>query len=215
MHGTIFALAVIAMTCATLIAVKTLGKRMDERARHSALVVALVTCVILAYIAFGHLCNRGGPTGCVLLGTVSAGLLRATVNKAGVRRAMWVGWFVLTLWGMDLCHLAGYVGNPDYGTALQSPQNVLKYVQDRLRSESGGRKALTLPKGWLAPSWQAATGTDFPYLPFAETATTGCYWHTWFTGIFSLHTQRWEVWCPGGPLASCIEKLELRVRAPN
>jgi hypothetical protein len=69
-----------------------------------------------------------------------------------------------------------------------------------------------LPEGWIEEAWLAATGESFPTPTEGVTGTVGHYWYTWFTGVFSLHEQKCGIWCPGGPLKSCVETLEIRPR---
>ena len=73
MHGNIFALAVIVMTCTTLAVLRVFGKRPDRRAVLAGALVMVVTFFVLAFVAFGHLCSRGGPFGVVAFGDQPAG----------------------------------------------------------------------------------------------------------------------------------------------
>jgi hypothetical protein len=213
MHGSIFALVVIAMICTTLAVLKTFGKRPDARAALAGALLMIVTFLVLWFVAFGHSCSRGGPFGAVAFGAVLAGVVRATVQKKVVRRWLWAGWFVLTFWGMNLCHLDGYIGNPRYGGALSRMRRQdLAYVQDVLRNAPENRKNLRLPEGWVEESWRAGTGEDFPEPTTCRSGTLEHCWHTWFTGIFSLETHDCGMWCSGGSLESCSESLEIRPR---
>ena len=81
MHGNVFALATIAMTCVTLAILKIFGQRPDRRAVLAGALLMVVTFFVLAFVAFGHACSRGGPFGVVVFGAVFAGTLRATIEK--------------------------------------------------------------------------------------------------------------------------------------
>jgi len=213
MHGNVFALAIIGTAWAALAILKAFGKRPDGKAVFFAALLAVATFFVLAFAAFSHLCSRGGPFGAVALGAVSAGALRATVDKKACRRVMWGCWLILTVWGTGLCHLDGYIGNPAYGKWLaQRPFDDLACVQNVLRKASESRKGLYLPEGWVEESWRAGTGEDFSAPTTGLSGTPGRYWHTWFTGVFSLETHDYGIWCPGGPLESCIESVEIRPR---
>ena len=209
MHGNIFALAIIAMACATFAILKVYGKRPDRRAVVAGALLMIVTFFVLAIVAFLH-CSRGGPTVPVFLGTISAGVVRAAVEKKLWRRLLWIGWFLLISWGSVLCHLDGYVGNPEYAKRFV-PLNTFKSVREELRKESQTRKNIQLKEGWIGESWRAATGEDF--IPWrCDSAFVGQYWHTWFTSVYSLETQHFGIWCPGGSLETCSESLDIRPR---
>ena len=216
MHGSLFALAMIAMTGATLAIVKNFGKRPDRRSILAGVVRFVLTFLILAYLAIGHLCSRGGPFGAIFFGAVAAGVVRASVEKAAARRWLWIGWFLLTFWGVSLCHMDGYIGNAQYGRTLANrPLERLGYVQDVLRKASDTQSNLPLPAGWIEESWRAAVGEDFPAPTRCQSGTLGLYWHTWFTGVFSLETCECGFWCLGGPLKSCSETIAIRPRNPE
>ncbi len=215
MHGTLFALAMIGMVCTTIAILKLYGRRPDRNGVVSGLLLSVITATVLSYIAFGHLCDRGGPWGTVVVGSVLAGTLRATVEKKGIRRWLWVGWFAVTFWGMGLCHLDGYIGNPLYGKLLsQRVQDRLRYCQDTPRKASEDKKGLVLPEGWIEESWRTSTKEDFPGPSTCRPGTLGRYWYTWFTGVYSLETHPSGIWCPGGPVKVGSESLEIRPR-PN
>lgn len=211
--GNTFALAVIAMVCTTLAMLKFFGKRPSYQAILAGFLLMMVTFLVLALVAFGHACSRGGPLGVVALGSVFAGTLRATVEKRAVRRWVWIGWFLLTFWGVDLCHRDGYVGNPTYGKTLaRRPPVELAFAQAVLRKASEGQKSLQLPAGWIEESWLAGTKSDFPAPAICQSAVVADYWHTWFTGVFSLEKRQYGIWCRGGPVKSCSESLDVRPR---
>ena len=210
MHGNVFALAVIAMIGAALAVLKVFGKRPDRRALFAGILLAVVTFFVLGYLAFGHLCFRGGPFGVVVFGAVFAGALRATVERKVVRRRLWIGWCVLTFWGTFLCHLDDYIGNPAF-----RPFDEVKYAQTVLRDIPESRKSLRLPEGWIEESWRTSTGEDFPVPTRCRSSEVGRYWHTWFTGVFSLETHDCGIWCPGGSVKSCSECLVKKPRAPS
>jgi hypothetical protein len=213
MHGTLFALTMIAITCATLAILKIFGKRPDRNTVLSGCLLFAITLAVLSYVAFGHLCDRGGPWGAVVLGSVLAGTLRATVETKSIRRWLWIGWFAVTFWGSNICHLDGYVGNPLCGKVLtQRSEDRLRYSQDVLRKASEERKGLVLPEGWIEESWRASTNEDFPAPSTCHPGIVGHYWHTWFTGVFSLETHDCGIWCAGGPLKTCCDSLEIRPR---
>ena len=75
MHGTLFALAMIGMVCTTIAILKLYGRRPDRNGVVSGLLLSVITAAVLSYIAFGHLCDRGGPWGTVVVGSVLAGTL--------------------------------------------------------------------------------------------------------------------------------------------
>jgi hypothetical protein len=210
MHGTVFAVAMIAMICTTLIVLKRFGKRPDERSRRAGIFLAAVTLLVLACVTYGHLCDRGGARGAVAYGTVFAGVVRATVDRKAVRRLLWTGWFALTFWGSLLCHLDGYVGNPACAKRYaEKPAKMLASVQDRLRREAENRKGMSLREGWMDDSWRASTGEEFTRTTCLS-GVYGHYWHTWFTGVLSFDVYRCGVWCPGGPIEECSESVEIR-----
>jgi hypothetical protein len=213
MCGNMFAVSMIAALCGTLVLLKVYGRRLSRSEGYSGLLVGAATLLLFTIVAFGHLCDRGGPTGAVFLGTLSAGFLRATVEKKVWRRTLWFAWFVLVCFGTHICHLDGYVGNSHFGlTRRQMADTDLRRVQELLRGASQDRKGLDLPEGWLDESWLRATGESIAAICERKTASTKRLWHTWFTGIFSLQTQRYGIWCPGGPIGRCAESLEIRPR---
>ncbi len=213
MHGTAFALVMIGLACGSVAVVWIYGGRPDGQAVLMGALLMVVTFLVLDFMAFGHLCLRGGPMGAVVLGAVSAGVARATVEKKAVRQWMWIGWFMLAFWGTSLCHMDGYVGYSAYGKSLaEKPLAELKHVQEFLRTAPESQKSLVLPEGWIEKSWRASTGEGFPAPATFKSGTLGRYWHTWFTGVFSLETHRCGIWCPGGPLRDCGDSLEIRRR---
>ncbi len=204
----------IALAGLTIAFLKVFGKRPDRHAILFGCLISAVTAFVLSYVALGHLCDRGGPTGAVILGSVLAGVVRATIERKVVRRWLWIGWFAVTFWGMSICHLDGYIGNPVYGKVLaRRPQDCLQSCRDVLHNVSEDKKDLELPKGWIEDSWKARTKEDFPGPYVCRTGNLGHYWHTWFTGVFSLETHSCGIWCPGGRLKSCAEFLEIRPRS--
>lgn len=212
-HGDLFALAVIAMAGVTLGMLKVFGRRPDREGVFAGALILVVTLVVLLFVTVGHLCTRGGAMGVVFFGTLSAGFLRATVEPKRWRRLAWIGWFVLTFWGADLCHLDGYVGNPRNGEWLaQRPTHLLASVRQVIEKAAKDQKGLVLSEGWIDDSWRTATGKDFPVSAGCQSGTTGRYWHTWFTGVYLLETYSCGIWCRGSPLESCADSLEIRRR---
>ena len=204
----------IALICATIAILKTFGKRPDRNAVRAGCLLSSITLLVLTYLAFGHLCDRGGPWGAVVCGSAFAGTVRATVEKKKLRRWLWMGWLALTLWGTALCHLDGYIGNPLCGKMLaEKSLDLLRYCQDVFRKVPASEQGLRLPEGWIEESWRAGAGKAFPARSTFQSGTLGLYWHTWFTGVFYLEMHDCGIWCPGGPLKTCGDSLEIRPRS--
>lgn len=86
-------------------------------------------------------------------------------------------------------------------------------VQDTLNRKLSDKSDLILTEGWIEEVWHKATGEDlFKSQLNIEVGSVNRYWHTWFTGLYRLDSYDTGLWCPGGPLAQCIEKLELKRR---
>lgn len=215
MHGNLFALAVLALIVASLAALKVYGKRPDRKAVVAGGVHFIVTFLVLGFLAFGHACDRGGPFGVVAFGALFAGIFRATVEHTTIRRGAWLCWFAIAVWGMELCHCDGYTGNASSRQMrVRRPSDELWLAQDTLRKAAKSGKDVRLPEGWIEDSWRTATGEDFPTPTDCETRTAGYFWHTWFTGVFSLQAEPCGIWCPGGTSSDCSESLEIRPIRP-
>jgi hypothetical protein len=211
MHGNIFALAIIAMICASVAVLKLFGVRSNPRRILGGVALAVFTFCLFGFMLVADGCDRGVPIAPILLSTLFVGAVCATVPKRKYVSLIWVLWFLLYLWGSELCHFDGYVGNPHYENwlAMVSTDD-LNFAQYELRKAVDDKKDIILPQGWLEESWQTATGEKYPGVTEYKSGTVGTFWHTWFSGIYSLQTRQCRIWCPGGPVESCAETIEIR-----
>lgn len=219
MIGNLFAGCMIAMLLGSLIVVKIAGVRPALRSWLMGALLAAVCFVGLATLTPAHACRRGGTVTPALLSSVLSGLVFATIVRRRIRIPVIIvllfSGYILTSWGMELVHDTPYVGNPDWHTELDRRSSYrLSRAQDALRAKSDGHADLVLPKGWIEESWREATGEAlFSGTPGYVSGTVCHFWHTWFTGIYRLDAQRNGFWCSGGPVAQCVEKLEIRNRS--
>jgi len=59
---------------------------------------------------------------------------------------------------------------------------------------------------------QVAGQDVIPSPPSYRWGAVSSYWHTRFTGIYCLDVGRKGIWCSGGPIAACTNRLEGRER---
>jgi hypothetical protein len=215
MQGDVFALSLIAMICVSGAVIKLRGSRPSPRKILGGAILAVVTFSLFMLLLVGDGCYRGNAIGPIICGPLFAGAVCATVRKKKYIFLIWILWFALDIWGGVLCHSDGYVGNPNYEKdwPAKIAASELLGAQDVIRNASPDKKSLILPQGWLDESWRIATKEEYPGPARWLSVTVGSYWHTWFTGVFLLQSHNCGIWCPGGSMESCIEKLEIRARS--
>lgn len=210
MHGNLFALAVVALSGVTLAVARVHGVAPCRRSLIRGGVATAATVAVLSFAAYSHACDRGGPTGPVLLGAAWAGILWAATSHARARRRIWLGWLLLTCWGVGLCHCESYVGNRQWRAGPS--QRALAQARNALSEAAQSRSTPTLTEGWVEQSWRAATGEPFPMRTTFQDATVTRCWHTWFTGVYRMHSRTVGIWSPGGSCKACAGALEIRPR---
>jgi len=216
--GNLFAAGMIAMLVPPAIALKGWGANPTLRDILTGIIFAMPSFLGLVVLTPVHGCLRGGTLSPELAAAALAGLVLAVVPprkvKIPVIALLLLGGFSLTYWAMDLVHAAPYVGNPRWPAQLDNISSThLDLAHARLRELSADYADVVLPEGWIEESWRAATGQEFlRHAPGYISGTVGHFWHTWFTGIYHLEERRNGIWCPGGPLSACVDRLELRDR---
>jgi hypothetical protein len=215
MQGDIFALSLIAMICVSIAAMKLRGTRPSPRKILGGAILAVVTFIFFMLLLAGDGCYRGHAMGPIIFGPLFVGAVCATVRKKKYIFMIWMLWFALDIWGGFLCHSDGYVGNPNYEKYWPDKTSASELIdaQDNIRNASPDKKSLILAQGWLEESWRIAAAEEYPGPAQWPSVTVGRCWHTWLTGVFSLQSHNCGIWCPGGSMESCIEKLDIRTRS--
>ena len=218
MTGNIFAVCMIAMLVGALAALLRWGTRPSSRGTVIGLLLALVCFVALGFLTPTQACRRGGTIIPVLPGSVLAGVVFAAIPvrkvAAPLMIALLVSGYALTLWGMELVHESPYVGNPNWPRQLERiSSSSLQTARIGLLAVSPEYPDAVLPEGWVEESLHRATGEEpFTRSPGHRSGKVSHFWHTWFTGIYRLETYPNGVWCPGGTISNCVERLEIRAR---
>ena len=222
MEGNIFALALLGLLLVCVLIIKKAGTRPSIRGAVIATLLGVVVFAALVVLTPRHMCRRGDPIAPTVVGVLCATAVFAAVERRGIRIAACIGYLVagiaLTFWGMELVHRDGYVGNRNWPQELDRiATSQSKGVQEALREANADHPTAVLPEGWIEKSLKTATGEDlFKHPPIYMGGRISCYWHTWFTGIYRLDEYPTGIWCRGGPLAECIDRIEIRERRnPN
>jgi len=219
MEGNLFAFALMGMVAVAASVVKLAGTRPNAKDVRMGLLLGILAYLALSILLPHHLCQRGEPISPIIVGVVCATAAYVFVSRKRLRASVTLGLLIagsaLTLWGVELVHRDGYVGNPDWPKEQLRLATLAKVeaVRIALSDETDDHASTILPEGWIEESWRNATGEElFELPPGHDIGAVTNYWHTWFTHIYRLDKRLFGVWCPGGSLARCIDKLELRAR---
>lgn len=219
MEGTMFACALMVMVAATVCMLKEYGRRPGIGAVIGGLLFACVLFAVLKILTPVHMCQRGGSDAPLILAAILSGVVLAAAADKAMKwlsiTALIVAGFALTIWAMDIVHAPGYVGNRDWPQILEGSYNKAKLhnAGEMLDVVAFEHPDAVLKPGWIEESLQDVTTNDyFGQQPGCSSGTIGYFWHSWFSRIYRID-ERWQgIWCAGGPITECAEKLEFRER---
>jgi hypothetical protein len=217
MSGNIFAFGMIGMLAGTLVLLAKAGSRPNCRSCLWGVLAALIVLVLASLGDVPHFCHRGGSDHPALLAGPLAGLVCVCVRD---RTKAWLAvvalgfsGFALCIWATEIVHHAPYVGNPKWSELTRHNAELTRrdIATSMINSAPPG---LILPPGWIDELWEQVTSEAS--LPVTQgrvkMGDVGCFWHTWFTGLYRLDEYKAGFWCPGGPISEGAKKLELRQR---
>ena len=219
MEGNLYAFTMILMLAGTIVALKITGMRPRLRSSFMGAAVALLLFFALAVLVPSHAWRRGEPLNAALLSALLSGVVVASIRRpmtcTVAVTTLAVAGLMLRLWGQELVHHQWYVGNRNWSQELDRVFAVpaLQEASLDVRIVATDYPNAVLSEGWIEESLNQVAGQDvIPSPPSYRWGVVSSYWHTWLTGIYCIDLRRKGVWCSGGPIAECINKLEGRER---
>lgn len=219
MDANIFAGCMIAILVVGVVLIKTFGARPTVFSSLVGILLAPLLLIIMASVSL-HLCYRGASHTSGFLAALLAGIAFACISKLGTRIVV-VGFLAISggammFWSAELAHVRPYVCNAGYTRIIKIINTAeLRDCGNELREKAEQYPQLVLSQGWLDDVWRKAVNEQLLSIPSHYQNTTpsiGRFWHTWFTGIYRLDGQPIDIWCPGGTLLECADKIEYRDR---
>ncbi len=214
-QGNIFAILLIVAIIVCIVITIKLGKRPDLVRGLFAILAVGICFGLIVNLTPVHGCRRGGSIAPFYLMPLCAGIFVLGMNKLASAIKLSGLYVVLgilmAMWGMDLVHENGYVGNPNYDKYLMEriEGNLFEFKEDLTKRLE--HKPVVLEKGWLKDVLPKSVEGDFRGRLIGNVkANLSHYWYTFFTGIYKLNITEVDIWCPGGTLEYCLGHLEVK-----